>query len=117
MWTTIKMVIRRWAVGMLSAELAQLTSEIETIKQSMSGHDEALSVLSAHIKPPKVTSIEIMNAVMSTCAKCGLPMDAVNAQFDLAKTGKLGDVILHASRSLGLDHPVRTVEDVVRLFE
>ena len=59
----------------------------------------------------------IKEAMRVACAECGLPVDvAENPYFDLSKTGKLNDVLHHASHHLGVDHPLVTVADVMDLL-
>lgn len=54
----------------------------------------------------------IEQAVRDSFAACGLnPADCAPG-FDVARTGKLNDVLHHASATIGLSHPIRTVQDI-----
>ena len=52
-------------------------------------------------------------AVRAACFTCGLNPDEYGPAYDLLHTGKLMEVVHTAARSLGIDHNLRSVEDVV----
>lgn len=53
-------------------------------------------------------------ALVHAFGECGLNIEQVqNEQFDVARTGKLNDVLDHASSYLERPHPLRTVKDVL----
>jgi hypothetical protein len=54
---------------------------------------------------------EVWAAMRQAFAECGLNVNLCVAEFDLLASGKLDDVIHHASTTLG--RPIRTVHDVV----
>ena len=58
------------------------------------------------------TTGEITASVRQACADVGLPLEQMAPGFDLARTGKLYDVLALASARLGKDHELRTVADV-----
>jgi hypothetical protein len=83
-------------VGMLS--IALITAALRPLKPT---------------PPPASPRIDpIVIALQDAFAECGLPVHEFNQYFDLARTGKLNDVLHHASLKLGIEHPMRTVGDV-----
>ena len=55
-------------------------------------------------------------AVRQACGDVGLNRAAFCRGYDLSSTGKIYDVLHHASRALGIDHGVRSVGDVIALL-
>lgn len=49
--------------------------------------------------------------------ECGLPLHKLRPDFDVAATGKLNEVIHHASIARGKAHPLRTVADIQALLQ
>jgi hypothetical protein len=63
------------------------------------------------------TDDPIQSALVAAFATCGLPsVKATDPRFDVARTGKLNDVLDHASAILQRPHPLRTVADVTRFL-
>lgn len=56
---------------------------------------------------------ELVAAIRAAYLFVGLPAEQFSDAFDLQRTGKLQEVLQHASLSLDLDHGLRTVGDVV----
>ena len=52
-------------------------------------------------------------AVLDACALVGLNVDDCTEDYDLSRTGKLYEVLIHASRALGKDSELCTVADVI----
>lgn len=67
--------------------------------------------LLAHVHP---SADEIDAALRGAFADCGLPLDAYTPEFDVLHTGKLHEVLVHASRRLG--NPLVTVDDLRELL-
>lgn len=65
---------------------------------------------------PSVPVDPIVLAVQDAYTECGLPQHEFNAHFDLARTGKLNEVLHRAAEKLGKDHPLRTVDDVTQFL-
>lgn len=65
----------------------------------------------AHVHP---SLDEIDLALMQAFYDCGLPIASYRQDFDLLHSGKLHEVLLHASRRLG--NPLVTVADVRELL-
>ena len=63
------------------------------------------------VKPPQAADI---TPLAQAFAAVGLNSDQFHPDYDLASTGKMGDVIHLASKSLG--KPIRTVDDVQKLL-
>ena len=57
---------------------------------------------------------EIDAALLAAFADCGLPREAYDHDFDLLHSGKLHEVLVHASARLG--NPLVTVADVRELL-
>ena len=57
---------------------------------------------------------DIDTALRAAFAECGLATDAYLPEFDLAASGKLHEVLYHASAKLG--NPLATVADAKRLL-
>jgi hypothetical protein len=64
--------------------------------------------------PEDTTAIEA--AVCEAFVSVGLPREQFGPTFDLLRTGKMHEVIHHAGVTLGIDHGLRTVGDVVALL-
>ena len=69
---------------------------------------------------PKPAPVEpndsaVEEAIMKAAAHCGVNVDLMQPKFDLLHTGKLGEIIYHASIELG--RPIRTVQDVHDWFK
>lgn len=62
---------------------------------------------------PAQWSGDILEVVRLACRDVGLNHEDITTEFDLRATGKLYDVLHHASETLGKDHELRTVGDVV----
>lgn len=101
----------------VEADIVAIHEVLADIQNRLNDHQASVGVLKAQIAPSTVASISVTDAIRDACKQSGLPMHQINDQFDLAKAGKLNDVIVHMSKSLGTQHPLRTVGDVVRLFE
>lgn len=54
------------------------------------------------------------DAVRQAFMSVGLPADQFSPSFDLQRSGKTQDVLLHAGALLGIDHGLITVGDVVK---
>ncbi len=59
---------------------------------------------------------DVDQAILIAFYECGLNIDFCRPDFDLARTGKLNDVLVHASAALAQSHPLRTVADVKALL-
>jgi len=57
------------------------------------------------------------DCVWEACKEAGLDTSRLGADFDIAATGKLNDVLVFTARRLQGTHPMRTMGDVVRLLE
>lgn len=55
-------------------------------------------------------------AIRQAFLACGLNVQFLAPDFDVAATGKLHDVLHHASNHLRIQHPVRTVADIKRVL-
>lgn len=75
--------------------------------------NEALKSL--FVAPPK-TSEKVEEAVRLAHEKVGLPSESFDPNFELAKTGKLYDVLHYASEYLEVNHRMRTSGDVSRFL-
>lgn len=64
-----------------------------------------------HIKPAED---EVDTALRGAFTDCGLPQDSYSADFDIRHSGKLHEVLLHASARLG--NPLHTVADLSNLL-
>ncbi len=67
--------------------------------------------------PPDPAADPIDDAVRAAFARCGLPTEQYGPGFDLARTGKLYEVLHYAGIYAKIDHELRTVGDVVRFFK
>lgn len=70
------------------------------------------------IPPSKksVTDESVASAVLEAYTYCGLPLDHYGPEFNLARTGKLQDVLLRAARAVDSDHQFETVQDVISVL-
>lgn len=64
---------------------------------------------------PAIVARDVEAAVYQAFVDCGQPIEQWSREFDLARAGKLGDVLLLAARRLDRDE-FRTVEDVIDVF-
>lgn len=55
----------------------------------------------------------VYEAVRQAAYDCGLPAHLFAFDYDLAKTGKLLEVVHHAAIILGVEHGLHTVDQVV----
>lgn len=67
------------------------------------------------VPPPAPVQIEgaELNAVRQAYEAMGLPREQFDPSVNLVPTGKLYEILYHASAALGKDHELRTVQDVV----
>lgn len=65
------------------------------------------------IAPPPPPPAHIAQTVLTVCAEVGLPREQVTREYDLARAGKLADVLLLSARALQKDHELTTVGDVI----
>ena len=61
-------------------------------------------------KPRVPSETAIMDAIAGAFQDCGLNPELVSDDFDVLATGKLGDVLYHATKRLGKE--ARTVRDL-----
>jgi hypothetical protein len=78
------------------------------------GESPALPITAA---VPDVRPNGIDEAIRQAFDDCGLPLHKFAPDFDVASTGKLNEVIHHASARMGRSHPIRTVRDVNALLK
>ena len=60
---------------------------------------------------------KIVSAVHRAYAQVGLPLSYFTLDYDISNTGKTFEVLHHAAQSLGLDHELRTVGDIIAWLE
>lgn len=65
--------------------------------------------------PPSRPPSPVLGEVKAAFGDCGLPLDQFSPDFDLLHSGKLHEVLVHASRRLG--NPLVTVDDLRKLLE
>jgi hypothetical protein len=69
-----------------------------------------LLTLLSKVKPPKPTPAHVHEAILSALIDAGLSPEFAAPSADLLRTGKLDDVIHHASLRLGLS--IRTTQEL-----
>jgi hypothetical protein len=76
--------------------------------------------LIAWATPPEASAAVVVDpvetAVRSAFGQCGLPMEQFGPRFDLSRTGKLYEVLHYSGLTLGVDHELRTVGDVIAFY-
>jgi hypothetical protein len=70
------------------------------------------TVPAAILAPPAIQEDAEHAAIRHAFDECGLPLAKLKDDFDVSATGKLNDVLHHASVKLGKAHPLRTVKDI-----
>lgn len=64
-----------------------------------------------------VASVDPSDPLRYAFEECGLPVHKLRPDFDVAATGKLHEVIHHASQKMGKAHPIRTVSDIQAILQ
>jgi hypothetical protein len=59
--------------------------------------------------------LAVMAAFRAAARQCGVNAESIQPDFDLLSTGKLGEILHHASIELG--KPIRTVQDLHDWFK
>ncbi len=72
--------------------------------------------LIAWATPPPIED-PIITAVRDACVACGLSREQFKLSFDLSRTGKIYEVIHYTGLTLGIDHELRTVGDVIAFYK
>lgn len=77
------------------------------------------AILVAWATPPPPTPLTdpVEDAVRLAYIRVGLPTEQFGPTFDLAGTGKIYDVLHYAGLTLGADHGLRTVGDLVQFYK
>jgi hypothetical protein len=101
----------------LDSRMTELENTLVDIEGGLDNHRDQLVSLTTKLEPPVLASpIDPLDAIKLAYEDVGLPMDEFSPEFDLARTGKLNDVLTRAAKHVGCKHPVRTIADLHKLL-
>ncbi len=111
--TYLRQLVRRFGLWLAAIATPAVTQRIPPYVPLSPEHAEALQSLFTR---PDHDAL-VLDAVKVAHVECGLSAEAFGPDFDLSRTGKLYEVLHHASIRLGIDHSLRTVGDLVHFLE
>ncbi len=110
----------RQVMAPLFNDVQALRAEVSMLRAQMAEweHNTITEMVTPMAAPAPIVAIQpdILEAIKNAFGDKGLPLEAFSETFDVARSGKLNDIIHHVADTLNTKHPLRTVADVARLF-